>query len=213
MQVLWWYQFLVFLRIQWRRYKSTLYWLLFCLAVGIVVGIITIFIADISVDDINYHLIDGNILNATSINTSMGKFIWQRVLSIIIPIIVSLVFACLSRFTAMSVFPLIFMHGYWLAIAVWWTFFYYSFTAIPLLIFYLLWLIIVTTVIIAGLLWALQCGENIRNQRHKNNSTKTNTAGLLLRGAAIFISIAVVLGFFEYLVFWTILGKIVYKPR
>lgn len=211
MQVMWWYRLLDFLRVQWRKYKSTLCWLLVWLVAGIVLGIVTIIVTDVGVGDINYHLIDGNILNATSTSGSMGGFIWQRVLSIAIPILVVLIFACLSRVTSLAIFPVILIHGYWLAVAVWWTFFYYSFTAILLIIFYVVWLLVVTAVLLAGLLWALQCGENLR--KNGKDGGKPREWGTLFRGAAILIGIAVALGFFEYLVFWTVLGKIVYKPR
>lgn len=209
MQALWWDRLLGICRVQWQKYKATLVWLVVWLVAGIVLGIVTVFVTDVSVSEINYHLIDGNILNATTIGSSMGGFIWQRVLSIAIPVLVVLILAWISRVTAYGVFPVIMMHGYWLAIAVWWTFFYYSFTALLLIIFYILWLLVVTVVILAGLLWALQCGENLRDKR----CTRGQAWWYFLRGAVILISIAVVLGFFEYLVFWTVLGKIVYKPR
>ena len=211
MQALWWCKLLDFLRVQWRKYKSTFWWLLVWLIGGIILGIVTVFVTDVAATEINYSLIDGNILNATAVGSNIGNFIWQRILSIAVPVLVVFVFASLSRFTALAIFPVIFIHGYWLAIAVWWVFFYYSLTAILLLIFYLIWLIIVTAVIMAGLLWALQCGENIRNRG--SQCGKTSNIGLILRGTLILIGVAVVLGFFEYLVFWTVLGKIVYKPR
>lgn len=213
MQTVWWYCFFDFLRVHWRKYQKTFRWLLVWLIAGIALGIVTVFVTDVGVDDINYHLIDGNILNATAINSSIGNFIWQRVLSIAAPIVIVLVFASLSRITSFAVFPVTMIHGYWLAVAIWWTFFYYSFTAILLLIFYIVWLIIVTVVILAGLLWALECGANLRSNNQSSQCGKQHYIGVLLRGAITFIGIAVVLGFFEYLVFWTVLGKIVYKPR
>jgi len=212
MKVLWWYRLLDFLRVQWRKYKVTLWWLLAFLIGGIIFGIITLYTTDVTVDEINYHLIDGNLLNATTIGSSMGNFIWQRVLSLLFPILLVLIMASISRVTAGIVFPVVFMHGYWLTMAVWWTFFYYSFTALLLIIFYTLWLLVVTVVLLAGLLWALQCGENFRNSRGQNCHQGQNWS-MVFRGAALLIGIAVVLGFLEYLVFWTILGKIVYKPR
>lgn len=205
----WWDRLLGTLRVQWQKYKTTLIWLVVWLVAGVVLGIVTIFATDVTVGDINYHLIDGNILNATAIGSSMGSFIWQRVLSIAVPVLVVLMFALLSRVTAYAVFPVIMVHGYWLAIAVWWTFFYYSFTALLLIIFYLLWLLVVTAVILAGMLWALQCGANFREQQ----CTKCKAWLDVLRGAGVLIVVAVGLGFLEYLVFWTVLGKIVYKPR
>ncbi len=211
MQVLLWYKLLNFLRVQWQKYKATLCWLLVWLVAGIILGVVTLIVTGIGVDEINYSLIDGNILNATTIGSSLGNFIWQRVLSITIPIIVVLGFACLSRITAFAVFPIIMIHGYWFAVAVWWTFFYYNFTALLLLIFYVLWLILVTVVILAGMLWALQCSENFRNSSRQCG--RQQHWQMLLRGIIILIVLAVILGFCEYLVFWTVLGKIVYKAR
>lgn len=206
MQALWWCRLLDFLRVQWKNYKSTFGWLLVWLIAGGVLGIVTLIVGDIGTGDINYRLIDGNILNATAIGSSIGGFIWQRILSIMIPIIVVFVLAALSRLTACAIFPVVFMHGYWLTIAVWWVFLYYSFTAILLLAFYTVWLILVTAILFAGLVWAWQWGSHCRT------CEQNRRWGTILRGTVILIVIAVVLGFFEYLVFWTILGKIVYKP-
>lgn len=206
MQALWWCRLLDFLRVQWKNYKSTLCWLVFWLIAGAVLGIVTIIVSDIGVDDINYRLIDGNILNAASTGASIGSFIWQRILSLAVPVIVVFVFARMSRFTVVVIYPLVLIHGYWLAVAVWWVFFYYSFTAILLLAFYLFWLLLVTAILFAGLLWALQWGSHCRTCRGQRSWW------LIIRGAGIIIGVAVVLGFFEYLVFWTVLGKIVYKP-
>ena len=210
MQALWWYRWLDWLRVQWRKYKTTLIWLFICLGIGLVVSIITLYISDVSVGDINYYLIDGNILNATAVGSSMGNFIWQRILSLLLPVLLVLIMASISRVTSWIVFPVVFMHGYWLVMAVWWMFFYYGFTAILLIIFYLLWLLVVTAVLLVFLLWALQCGQNFRQGKSCNQGQNWLA---VLRGIGILIGVAVTLGMLEYLVFWTILGKIVYKPR
>ncbi|MCM1404624.1 MAG: hypothetical protein NC133_03970 [Prevotella sp.] len=194
-----------FLRVQGKKYRSTLVWFVVWLVGGIVFAIITLAVSGVGVDDINYHLIDGNILNAASANASIGSFIWQRILSLALPILVVFVLATLARWTTLAVYPVVLVHGYWLTIAVWWVFFYYSFTALLLLAFYIIWLLLVTALLFAGLLWAVQWGSHCRTERHRQ-------WGSILRGAVIIVGIAVVLGFFEYLVFWTVLGKIVYKP-
>ena len=213
MKVLWWYRLLDFLRVQWQKYKATFIWLLVWLIAGLVFGIVTIYLGKVGVDDINYHLIDGNLLNATATNSSIGNFIWQRVLSLILPITLVLILASIARFTALIVYPVVLIHGYWLAVAVWWTFFYYNVTAILLLVFYIICLLLVTAILLAGLLWALQCGANFRNSGGSQNCPQIQNWGNVLRGALIIIGIAICLGIFEYLVFWTVLGKIVYKPR
>ena len=212
MQALWWYRLLDWLRVKWQRYKATLIWLLVCLGAGVVVGIITLYVSDVSVGEINYHLIDGNILNATAVGSSMGNFIWQRILSVVLPVLLVLIMAAISRVTSWLIFPVVFMQGYWLVMAVWWMFFYYGFTALLLIIFYTLWLLVVTAVLLAGLLWALQCGENFRQSGAQHCGQGANWLAVL-RGTGILIGVAIVLGFLEYLVFWTVLGKIVYKPR
>ncbi len=210
MQVLGCNRLLGYLQVQWQKYKATLCWLVVCLVLGIVLGIVTIFVTDVNVTEINYQLIDGNILNATAIGSSMGGFIWQRVLSILVPVILVLILASIAQITAYVVFPIVIMHGYWLAIAVWWTFFYYSFTALLLIVFYCIWLLVVTAVILVGMIWALQCGASLRESK---SCGKSNYWWLILRGILVLTLVAVILGFFEYLVFWTVLGKIVYKPR
>ena len=114
--------------------------LVVCLVVGAVLGIVTIVIGDVEVEEINYQLIDGNILNATAIGSGIGSFVWQRILSLVVPILVVLGLALLSKFTGYVFFLLILMHGYWLSVALWWVFFYYSFAAILVIVFYAVWL-------------------------------------------------------------------------
>ena len=92
-----WCRLCDFMRLQWRTYRALFCWLLVWLVVGAVLGIVTIVIGDVAVDQINYHLIDGNILNATSLSPSIGGFVWQRILSLIVPMIVVFVMAWLSR--------------------------------------------------------------------------------------------------------------------
>ena len=207
MIALWWCRLADWLRVQWKQYKSTLLWLVVWLVAGIAFGIVTLIVTDVGADDINYHLIDGNILNATAVGVGMGSFIWQRILSLTVPVLVVFVLAWVSKWSAYVIFPVVLVHGYWLTVAVWWVFFYYSFTAILLLIFYTVWLVLVTAILFIGLLWAFQWGTHCRLCPGHRNWL------IIVRGAGLLIGVAIILGFFEYLVFWTILGKIVYKPR
>lgn len=207
MQALWWCRLCDYLRVQWRTYRVFLLWLLvFCVG-GAVLGIVTIVIGDVAVDEINYQLIDGNILNATALDPSMGGFLWQRILSLAVPVIVVFVGSLFSGFTGLLIFPVVLMHGYWLSVAIWWVFFYYSLPAILVIIFYTIWLLIVSAILLAFLVWAYQYGRDCRTCVGKR------PWGAVVRGACLLIGIAVALGFFEYLVFWTVLGKIVYKAR
>ena len=66
MQALWWCRLCDYLRVQWKTYRTFFIWLLVFFVVGAVLGIVTIVICNVAVDEINYELIDGNILNATS---------------------------------------------------------------------------------------------------------------------------------------------------
>ena len=201
-----WCRFADWLRVQLSAYRSTLIWLMVWLVGGIVLGIVTLLMSEVGVDDINYRLIDGNILNATSISAGLGSFIWQRILSVLLPVVVVFVLAALSRVTAYAIFPVVFMHGYWLAVAVWWVWFFYGFTAILLLAFYVVWLVVVTAVLLAGLLWAYQWGGRLRTCPRQCQWWS------IIRGVGILVGVAIIMGVFEYLVFWTVLGKIVYKP-
>lgn len=205
MLALFWCRLLDYLRVQWKTYRAFFAWLMVFLVCGVVLGIVTISLGDVEAENINYTLIDGNILNATAIDVGMGSFIWQRILSLIVPVLVVFGFALLSGLTRFVVFPVILMHGYWLSVAIWWVFFYYSFAAILLIAFYTLWLLLVTVVLCVGLIWAVQWGSHCRTCHGKKDW------GSIVRGAALLIGVAVVMGFFEYLVFCTVLGKIVYK--
>ena len=66
MQALWWCRLCDYLRVQWRTYRAFFVWLAFFVVVGAVLGIVSVVIGNVEVDEINYNLIDGNILNATS---------------------------------------------------------------------------------------------------------------------------------------------------
>lgn len=200
-----WCRLLDYLRVQGKTYRGTFCWLVVCLVVGAVLGIVTIVIGDVEVEEINYQLIDGNILNATAIGSGIGSFVWQRILSLVVPILVVLGLALLSKFTGYVFFLLILMHGYWLSVALWWVFFYYSFAAILVIVFYAVWLLLVTAVLCVGVIWAFRWGCDCRTCGGKIQW------GVMFRGLAVFVAVAVVMGFFEYLVFWAILGKIVYK--
>jgi len=204
MQALW-CRLCDYLRIQWKTYRVFLIWLLVFFVVGAVLGIVTIVIGHVDVEDINYDLIDGNIINATSTGASIGSFIWQRILSLAVPVIVVFVAAWLAKLTALIIFPLVLIHGYWCSVAIWWVFFYYSLPAILVIIFYTVWLLLVTAILFAALVWAYQWGSHCRSCYGRW------PWGTIVRGLSMIVLVAVVLGFFEYLVFCTILGKIVYK--
>lgn len=206
MQTNLWCRLADFLHVQCRKYRVIVCWLVVCLVIGAVLGIITLVVTKVSVSDINYHLVDGNILNATAIGVGMGSFVWQRILSLVIPVMVCLLLACISRFTAYAIFPVIMVHGYWIAVSLWWVFFYYSFPAILLLIFYAVWLLLVAGILIIGFVWAFQWGNIIRN-----SCSKQLDWWAICRGTLLIVAVAVVLGCFEYLVVWSVLGKIVYK--
>lgn len=206
MQALWWCRLCELLNVQWKSYRRTFLWLVIWCVVGGVLGIVTIVIGDVAVENINYQLIDGNILNATALGSSIGSFIWQRILSLVIPVLLVFGFALLSKFTAFIIFPLVLMHGYWLSVAIWWVFFYYSLPAILVIIFYTVWLLLVTAILLIGLIWALRWGCHCRTCCGKQKKW-----GSIIWGLCIITGIAVVLGLIEFLVFWAILGKIVYK--
>lgn len=196
------------LRLKYQVYRRTLWWLVVWLVVGIVLAIISLAVGGVGVDDINYHLIDGNILQMADPNAGIGGFIWQRILALCLPPLVLLVLALISRFTALAIFPLVLMHGYWLCLSVWWTFMYYSFNAIFLLTFYLIWLTLVTVVLFVALIGVYAWARTVREQHFRCRGWWWT----LLRGAVLLTAVAVIMGIFEYLVFWTMLGRIVYRP-
>lgn len=196
------------LRLKYQIYQRTLWWLIFWLAVGMVLAIVSLAVGGIGTGDINYHLIDGNILNMANPDAGIGGFIWQRMVTLFVPVLLLWGLALLSRFTAFAIFPLVLMHGYWLCLSVWWTFMYYSFNAIFLLLFYLVWLVLVTAVLLVALIWVYAWARTVREQRYR-------CRGLwwpLLRGTLLLLVVTLIMGCFEYLVFWAVLGRIVYKP-
>lgn len=196
------------LRVKYEVYKKTLWWLVFWVAVGVALAIVSLAVGGIGTDDINHHLIDGNILNMANPDAGAGGFIGQRLLSLFLPTLVLFVLALISRFTALALFPLVIMHGYWLCLSVWWTFMFYAFNAIFLMAFYLVWLVLVTAVLLVALIWAYDLARTLRERR----CSWRGAMGNIFRGLVVLVAVAVVMGLIEYLVFWAILGRIVYKP-
>lgn len=203
----WWGRLADFMQVQWKQHRTMLVWLVVWLVAGAVFGIVTLYLGAIEAEDINYHLIDINIIHVTTADSGIGSFIWGRFLSLVLPVVVVFGLAALSRVTACAIFPVVFIHGYWLTVAVWWIWFYFRLSAILLLAFYTVWLLLVTAVLLIGLIWAWRWGTELRT----NNCPGQSHWGAIARGAGILAAVAVVLGVFEYLVFWTVLGKIVYK--
>ena len=196
------------LRVKYQEYRKTWWWLVVCLIAGIGLAVVSLLIANPGVDDINTSLLDGNVLNMASVDASIGNFMWQRVLSILLPVLVVLVAAALSAWTAWLLFPLVLMHGYWVCFTLWWTFMYFNISAILLLVFYVVWLVVVTLVLCVGVIWASTCGAALRVCHGRNKRGWL----AVLKGLTILVVTAVVLGVVEYLIFYLILGRIVYKP-
>lgn len=203
-----WFWLLDTLRIKFAIYKRTCLWLLLWLVLGIVLAIISIAVGGIGTGDINTRLIDGNILNMAAVSPNIGGFIWQRLLTIVLPVLLVATAALISKWTALIIFPFILMHGYWLCISFWWTWCYYSVNAIFLLVFYGFWLLMVTAVMIAGTLWALHLAAQIREA----NWQCRGYWWPVLRGLVIITAVSLALGILEYLVCICFLGRIVYKP-
>lgn len=196
------------LRVQARTHKKILLWLTFCLVVGIAAGITAIVISGIGADDINYHLVDANIRNMASISANFGGFIWQRLLTLLWPVVLLFVLALLWRGFTVLIFPIIVMQGYWLCVSVWWTICYYTVNAVFLLAFYLIWLLLVSAILMVATLWAIKMAQNIRQcNYHMRGHWRP-----LWRGLVVICAVGVVLGTLEFLVFTCFLGRIVYKP-
>ena len=196
------------LRVKWAVYQRTAWWLLFWLVVGVVFGVISIAVGDIGAGDINTKLIDGNILNMAGVAPGVGTFLWQRGLTILVPVLLLFGCALLGRVATLAVWPFVVLHGYWLCLSLWWTWCYYTVNAVFLLAFYGLWLIVVTAVLFAGILWALNLAAQIRETHWRC----AGGWGRLWSGLALLTAVSIVLGLLEYLVFAWFLGRIVYKP-
>lgn len=203
-----WFWLLNTLRVKWAVYRKTALWLLFWLVVGVVWGIITIAMGDIGADDINTKLIDRNLLNMAGVAPGVGTFLWQRVQSIVVPVLLLFGCALLGRAGSLAVWPFMVLHGYWLCLSFWWTWRYYHVNAVFLLAFYGFWLIMVTAVLGAGILWALNLAAQLRDSRWHG----AGGWGRFWSGVAWLTVVSVVMGAIEYLVFAWFLGRIVYKP-
>lgn len=203
----WWQWLLTTLKVQYRVYRRWWWWLVATLIVGVIVAIVSIALGGITVDEINTALIDGNILNMATPDANIGGFIWQRVLVVVVPVAVLFAGGLVVSWGVVLIFPLVFFQGYWLCLSLWWVWLYYSYPGILLLVFYALWLVLVGLLLIAALLWVNQITKNLRACRCQG----WPAWGQTLHGLLTIVLVAVVFGLIEYLVFWTMLGRFVYK--
>lgn len=203
----WWQWLLTTLKVQYRVYRRWWWWLVATLVVGIIIAIVSIALGGVGVDEINTSLIDGNIINMATPNASIGGFIWQRVVVVVVPVTVLFVGGLLGSWGAVLIFPLVFFQGYWLCLSLWWVWLYFRYPGILLLVFYALWLVVVGLLLIAALLWVNQTTKKLRACCGQGWSAWGQTLHDLL----LIILVAVIFGLVEYLIFWTMLGRFVYK--
>jgi hypothetical protein len=194
------------LKISFKQHKKIILWFCVCILAGVLIGIITLFTNDITVEDINKNFIDQNILTSTSTNAGVGSFIWQRLISAILPLILIFVLSVISGWTAMIVFPFMFMQGYWAVVSVWWVAQEYAMTAAALLCFYAIWMIVVLTVLSAVVIWVMKIASVIRRVGFRAGFNYRE----ILTGMFILLWVEVISALFEYLVYFVFLGRIVY---
>ena len=202
-----WHSLCDALKINFGIYKKMLFWFAVCLILGIILGIITAADENVTIEEINKRLIDQNILHSAAVDTRLGSFVWERILSIFVPLLLLFALALLSDFTALCTFAYMVLHGYWLALSVWWTIEFYAMGSIFILAFYIVWLLIVTAVLIAGCIWVMKLAGPIRCLGFRAGC-KTKE---IITGVLVLLGIALALAILEHLVYWVFLGKLVFK--
>jgi hypothetical protein len=197
------------LKVNFKLHKKLVFWFIFCVVLGVIAGIITVATNDITLDDINNSFIDQNIVNSARANTSVASFIWYRVLSAFVPLLLLFVLSVISNWTALAVFPFMVLQGYWTTISVWWAVQKYALGSVFLLGFYIIWMFVVMAVLVAGIIWVMKICTGIRRVGFRAGM---NIRELLI-GIGILLGVEIFLALFEYLVYWVFLGRIVYPSN
>jgi hypothetical protein len=201
-----WYFLIDGLKIRHKEYKKVLNYFYFYLILGAICGIIIIYANEIGGEDINRNFVDQNIINSASVNSTFGGYIGQRLLGLFLPLTLLFILGILSGWTAMAVYPFMFLQGYWFIMTVWWTVYEYTLGAIILLAFYIVWLLIVLAVLIFAVLWIMKITQNIRCFGFRAGFCWIE----LWRGLGVILATMLIISFVEYLVYWVLLSRIIY---
>jgi hypothetical protein len=201
-----WLWLLDLLKVNFALHKKIILWFWLLVAVGIVIGIIAIPQQGIVTSDINSNFIDQNINHSVAVNSSIGSFIWGRLITIFLPLLLLFLFCIMSNVTALIVFPFMALQGYWLVMTVWWTMNKYALGSIMLLGFYAVWLVLVLQVLIAAVVWVMKMAAAIRRLGFRCGFSWHE----LSVGIGVIVGIEISLAAVEYLVYWVFLARIIY---
>ena len=201
-----WLWLLDLLKVNFLLHRRIIFWFWAFVMAGMVVAIIAIPRQNIVVDDINANFIDRNITNAIGVNSGFGSFVWGRLLTVFLPLLLLFGFSVLSSFTALIVFPFMALQGYWLVISCWWLMQAYALSSVLLLLFYGVWLILVLQVMLAAVVWMMKSAAVIRRLGWRVGFCTRE----IVFGIGIIVGVEIALAFVEYLVYWVFLARIIY---
>lgn len=194
------------LKINYRLHKRIIWSFAFCIALGITWGVITLSTREIGTDQIGSNFVDQNIINSASIDSTIGEYIVQRLITLFLPLALLFIMCVISKVTAWIVFPFMVLQGYWFVMTIWWTLQNYALGAFFLLAFYAVWLLLMLTVTVIAVIWLMNICRHIRKLgfRCGYNWKEFWFGMLILFGLQLFFAIL------EYMVYWVFLSRIVY---
>ena len=192
--------------VHWRLNRRIICWLLIFVGIGIILGCITMFNSLFTVSKIGKHLLDGNLRRAVSPTAGIGGMLFGRVSDLFL--IGLMVFAvCLTNWSTLFVFPLVAFRGYCLVINLYWAFVKFgAFAGVVLFLVYLFWLIIALGLVIITTVFLMRHCAGIRRYGFKTGLRRK----IFFKGLVTLAFSAAVIGFFEWLVYFFVLSRMVF---
>jgi hypothetical protein len=194
------------LKINYKLHKSIIWRFVLCILLGVILGIFTIYTRNVGVYEISSNFVDQNIINSAKVNSTIGEYMAQRVISLFLPLALLFVMSIISAFTAGVVFPYMVLQGYWFVITIWWTIQRYVLGSVALLSFYAVWLLLMMTVTVIAVIWLMPICTHIRKLGFRCGFNQKET----WRGILILLAVQLIFAVIEYLVYWVFLARIVY---
>ena len=176
------------------------------LAIGIVVGIFAIFHPLMDYQRISQSLLDQNIINHASPNRGIFGFVFARLLEVALGVILVILFN-MTKWTFLLTFPYLALRGFWMVINLFWIADRFGFLhGLPLLIVYTVILLAVCVLFLCLCVFLLKRGQHIRKFGFRGGFRWRE----IKNTAITMLIITLAIGAIEWLLYFTILGRLVY---
>ena len=176
------------------------------MGVGVVFGCVMVFNPMLTVRNIGEHLIDGNLRRAVSPVAGIGGMIFGRVLDVLVVGLMIFVVA-LTNWSVVLVFPLAAFRGYCLVMNLYWAFFKFGMPhGLILFVVYLFWLLVAVVLFVIAVVFIMRHCAGIRRYGFKTGIRWRE----FCKGLLVICCAAAVVGFFEWLVYFLVLSRMVF---